>query len=926
MAGENLDVSLTLKAHDQASAILAQVGRNAQMTGKSVQNAFGGGGGAAGAGWSAGFVKQMAAAGAAYLSFQGIVAGAKAALTTVVEIERGLIGLGKTADISGKELRDLGQDILSISETTPTAAADLLEIAAIAAQLGVRGSADIRMFTETIAQLQGATNLHGAEGATIIARLMKVTHEDIANVGRIGSVIVELGNNSAATEAEIVRMAGELGRATAQFGVTATETLGLGAAMVSLGMRMEETVSVAGRVMRRLSDVVKEGGASFEALAILTGESVESLKRLESEAPLELFLKFLEGLKTTGSDAGQVLKAFGLEGDEVNKALPTLAQNIDFVRKSLEKADAEFEANTARLTENERGAEGLGRQWTRFGTAIAGVLNNIAGDGSVAYEVLRKIVEVGAAAAEAAKNFPDKSRSEHGGSDLLDRIAASDPEMTAAADAYGPGFAEDFALVEARKAQREAAQKFAKALDWASEVQDSGNLAAQIKATMEAAEAKAKAQEEADKAAKKASEDRIAALQREAAAYLDANENYRRLVMSRSQEGLLDLLGEDVSKATAALEAVGATEEQIYATKLRLQQQYEEASAELSEEAGKAAKEEAERRMKEIQSIAEEVMKANDQFRRATAEQTEGGIFELLEQDLASAEQALTDFQATEAEFIAARERLYSEAYDQLAKLDQDARDQAKRVRENFEQDDLRGVESWRDTRLSEAAKLYEADLISAEEYANEKRRILDEAGGRARNASEIQGGFGNGIGAAISDLARMNSEFERGHAAMMDFANFAGGTLADSLKIMAGGTEDAGEAWKKLAYDVLEAMTQMILKQAAMAAVGLLLAPFTAGASIPISGAVSGAMSTYGRGGTDASSGAATGYSMSPAAAGAALRGGGSMAQASAPATVNLTVQAIDSKSFESFLADKGKVVITETVRRAMATGRMGR
>ena len=77
------------------------------------------------------------------------------------DFETGLIGVGKTADLSGAELEALGKDIDELSKRMPVATDELLAIAQSAGQLGVKGSDNILKFTETVAKLGTATDLSG---------------------------------------------------------------------------------------------------------------------------------------------------------------------------------------------------------------------------------------------------------------------------------------------------------------------------------------------------------------------------------------------------------------------------------------------------------------------------------------------------------------------------------------------------------------------------------------------------------------------------------------------------------------------------------------------------------------------------------------------------------------------------------------------
>ena len=126
--------------------------------------------------------------------------GIRAAVRGFADYENRLIGVGKTTGIAGADLEMLGAEVRLLARDLPVATTELLEIAQAAGQLGVQGTDNILIFTRTVGQLGLASNLAGEEAATTLARLLSVTGESVAEVDRLGSVIVRLGNNFAATE------------------------------------------------------------------------------------------------------------------------------------------------------------------------------------------------------------------------------------------------------------------------------------------------------------------------------------------------------------------------------------------------------------------------------------------------------------------------------------------------------------------------------------------------------------------------------------------------------------------------------------------------------------------------------------------------------------------------------------------------------
>lgn len=171
-------------------------------------------------------------------------------LIAITDFETGLIGVGKTTGLAGKELKDLGFDILKLSKNLKTiSAVKLLEFAEAAGQMGINSSKDILNFSSTLAQLEKTTDIIGAEGAQDIARLLEVVGEGAGVVDRFGSALVALGNSSKATESQILSMSTRVGQSTSAFGLSSVEVLGLSTTLVQLGFRAEAAGTVMGKVL-----------------------------------------------------------------------------------------------------------------------------------------------------------------------------------------------------------------------------------------------------------------------------------------------------------------------------------------------------------------------------------------------------------------------------------------------------------------------------------------------------------------------------------------------------------------------------------------------------------------------------------------------------------------------------------------------------
>lgn len=302
-----------------------------------------------------------------------VIAAGAFAVKTFADYETALLGVGKTTNIAGAELAAMGKKFQLISKTVPVSVEELLGLGQTAAQLGVKGSDNILKFSETLAKLARASNIVGEEGASDLARLITVTNSSIGDVDRFASAIVNLGNNSAATEAEILGFATRLGGATALFNVSATDTLGIATALRSVGIEAEAGSSSIQRAFGQINKSILKGGSSLKSLSMLTGIAAGELKqrfKTDSVGVLREFAAGLARVEAKGGDVSQALAKFGLTGVRDIQVVGALAKNVNLLDEKLKLSRDGFKENTALQNEFNSASKSLNNQFTL-------VLNNI---------------------------------------------------------------------------------------------------------------------------------------------------------------------------------------------------------------------------------------------------------------------------------------------------------------------------------------------------------------------------------------------------------------------------------------------------------------------------------------------------------------------------------------------------------------------
>ena len=284
----------------------------------------------------------------------GLVAGgflAFAVFKGITNFEEGLVGVGKTTGLTGIELKSLGSDFIDLSDNMRgVSTQSLIEVGKTAGQLGVKGSENILKFSGTMAKLESATDVAGEQGASSIARLLTITGEGVGIIDQFGAALVGLGNNSAATESEILSVASEVARGTAAYGLQAQEILGLATSLKSLGVRPEAAGTAVSKVFKGIEKATLEGGDSLEAYAKIIGKTSKQVTEDFGKSPQKSFNSFIGGLNRISNEGGSVAQALrnaGLSGETVSKGIVPLATHFEMLNEKMALSSNEFNKNTA---------------------------------------------------------------------------------------------------------------------------------------------------------------------------------------------------------------------------------------------------------------------------------------------------------------------------------------------------------------------------------------------------------------------------------------------------------------------------------------------------------------------------------------------------------------------------------------------------
>lgn len=248
----------------------------------------------------------------------------------------------KYEDIA-KSLRDLSQDV-------PTTADELAKIAGLAGQMGVNAD-DIVNFTKAMVDFGNATNITAEDAAQEIAQIYNVIGKggDFSTLNNLLSTIVDLGNNSATTEKDIVEMFRNISAASSRVGMSEQQMAALAATLSSLGLDKGGASSIS-TIMTKIDMAVSTNSKELQEWADAAGMSVDKFTEAWGIDAAGALASLLENLKQTVDAGGNLNQEFEDLGIKEMRRVDTLgrlvnAQNV--YADALQRAESSFREGNA---------------------------------------------------------------------------------------------------------------------------------------------------------------------------------------------------------------------------------------------------------------------------------------------------------------------------------------------------------------------------------------------------------------------------------------------------------------------------------------------------------------------------------------------------------------------------------------------------
>lgn len=296
---------------------------------------------------------------AATVAATAITAVVAAAANVGSEFESAFAGVKKTVDATEAEYEQLRNNVLEMTRAIPSSASDIAGVMEIAGQLGI-ATESLTDFTETMINLGVSTNMSAEDAATNLAKFANVVNmadygeDGISNWERLGSTIVDLGNNFATTESEITEMATRLASTGSLVGLTEAQILALSTAMSSVGIAEEVGGSTMSKLLRKIQLAVETGSDAlndYASVANMTGAEFASAFNDDAVAALSAFIDGLNDTERNGASAVKILNDMGISEVRLSNTILALANADGIMTEAISLANEAWNENTALANE-----------------------------------------------------------------------------------------------------------------------------------------------------------------------------------------------------------------------------------------------------------------------------------------------------------------------------------------------------------------------------------------------------------------------------------------------------------------------------------------------------------------------------------------------------------------------------------------------
>ena len=320
------------------------------------------------------------------------------AVTTAASFETAFTGVERSAQLKGVDsINQVKDALIAVTRDVPKSFEEIAGIASLGAQMGI-ASKDLASFSETVAKFAATTNVSTEQSAMAFGKLGQLLGVSASEYDNLASSIAYVGDETNATETQIISVAEAIGGVAAQAGFSTEYVVGLSASLASLGVPAEQSRGALTRTFQEVARAAAEGGGILDEYANILGVSSAEAKKLADTNMQGFFDQLVAGLSTVpAEDFTKTLDTLNLSDIRVTNTLARLATNAEFSGDAIAKASTSYREGTYLNTSFATTVDDLASKFKFLQNALAefgnGVGSAFIGPVGIAIDVITNLVQ-----------------------------------------------------------------------------------------------------------------------------------------------------------------------------------------------------------------------------------------------------------------------------------------------------------------------------------------------------------------------------------------------------------------------------------------------------------------------------------------------------------------------------------------------------
>lgn len=266
-----------------------------------------------------------------------------------MELESQMANVRKVTDLNERGIKDLTNSFRQMSKEIPVTTGELAEIAESGGRL-FKTTDELKEFTRVMADLRRTTNIVGEENVDSFIQFGKIAGVSAKEYKRLGSAVVELGNNFATNEHDIMLMTSRIASAGTAARLTAPQMLGIGTAMAQMGVRADRGGTSFSKMIMNITKEVTTGGKHVADFAKVAGMSADEFVNAWQTRPMDAMQAFFDGLgkmHEQGQNIIPVLSDLDIKEVRLADTVRLLAIGHNTLRDAVGKSNKAWEEGVA---------------------------------------------------------------------------------------------------------------------------------------------------------------------------------------------------------------------------------------------------------------------------------------------------------------------------------------------------------------------------------------------------------------------------------------------------------------------------------------------------------------------------------------------------------------------------------------------------